>query len=1427
MSYLQLTCLGELRVQMAGAPLTGFQTDKMRALLVYLALEGRPHQRRDLTSFLWPGYREDSARNSFRQYLHQLRQLLRDDKPAVAGQPPWLLVTRQTVQFNPAARLDVDVVRFTGLLADVAAHAHAHLSTCPACLARLRAAMALYQGDFLAGFTVADSDGFEEWRRIRQEQLHLQALEALHQLADAAETAGDAEQALQDSHRQLAMEPWQEVAHRRIMRILARRGQRAAALAQYRHCRQVLAEELGAAPAAATTALYEQIRAGAFETNETPPGLATAQAAAHRTQAGSVASDQATAGRATSDPVKRPAVRDWDKMPTVRQFHGRTRELATVTSWVSDQRCRLVLVLGIGGVGKSTLAAQTVRAVADQFDAVIWSSLLNAPPPGEILRQWLRVLTQPAGITPPEDEAEQFRLLMQLLRQQRCLLVLDNVESILLSQPGADASGSQPAGTLRPGYEGYTRLLQSLGEDRHRSCLLITSRELPHVLSNQRDQSPTVQVLALAGLETKAGQALLQAHGLAPDDQATLALVNQYSGNPLALQIVSHTIADLYAGDIAAFTAEGAPIFDDIRVVLDQQLARLSRLESELLLWLAIEREPITPVTLRNNLLDKGSQRTFLEALRALQRRSLLEKIGDGFTLQNVIIEYLTDRLVEGVCAELLEDADAGQQTVTDAAASRFTQSLLNRHALLKVSATESVRQSQVRLILHPIVERLLAQVGKKWLVQQLQRWLDGLRAAESPRQGYAAGNLLNLLLHLEADLSGFDFSGLAVWRADFRGAYLPNLDLTDADLSGSVFTHSFGFLGTLQFNAANELMLVDVVDNRLRLWQLREAALYQEVALPNLPIFSLTMSRDCKTVAFHTVAHQLMLVDLAGQQPFLPLRAHAHPIWRYAFSPDDQWLISGDASGLVCLWDRQSGQLVQARQLAATSITAVAVAPDGETIAAATVTGTVYLWSLTDDQTMQTLQGHTEEVATLSFAQNGHLLAAGSHDTTVCVWEVPGGQLRYRLRGHTQPVRRSFATATGPLLITGGPEPFVYVWDLERGVARHLLASHGSGLETFALSPDGNRAAILDRNTIVSLWDTQQGQRIDSYPIYRNVIAAVDFSPDGGTLLSGGGDGALYLWQLRDGPAAQVSARIPAHKQRITGVAFSADGQLLASSDDDHLIRLWDRASHQLLRTLDGHTASISGLAFSPDGQLLASSSYDGTVGVWSVSSGQRRYELVGHNNIVSCCAFSAHGNVTGQGAPPLLATGSLDQTILLWDTARGEVYQRLLGHTNGISRCAFSADSRRLISTSYDHTCCVWDTITGQRLATWETYPASYITVTCHPVYPILAVSGDDHIVRLLDLESGQLLAELHGHQEFVVSLRFHPQGQWLASAAGDQTIRLWDVAAAIQQGGKHQALQTLKTPGPYAGMKLAGVTGISAAQKSTLQALGAVGA
>lgn len=1446
MAYLTLSFLGGFQAILNDHPLTAFESNKGRALLAYLAVErtGMAHSRSSLAELLWPGYGEENARASLRQRLHHLRKSLGYyDRQATSAHetPELLLVTRQTVHFNPDADIWVDVTQFSNLLAQCSRHDHPHLATCKTCLPPMRQAIALYRGDFLAGFAVDDSVEFEEWRRNKQEELHIQALYLLSILTDAAEADGDYMAARQYARRQIDLEPWREAAHRRLMQILVQSGDSRGAIAQYHVCRQIVQQELGVEPEAETVALYEQIRQAnpaesAWKVDRNNPVTTRTELHAQNGKLpnsklpnGNVANGELINGQPAATPLPHAPPHSplyhWDKMPIVHHFHGRSREVETLTNWVRDERCRLAVVLGIGGIGKSALVARTVRAVAGEFAGVIWSSLLNAPPPGELLRHWLRLLAPAPETTPPEDEAELLHLLLHSLRRHRYLLVLDNAESILRSTSEDDHHGAELVGALRPGYEGYAHLLQSLGQDNHPGCLLMTTRELPQALSNHRYQAPTVQLLSLAGLDVQAGQALLQTHGLAAGDLAALRLVEQYSGNPLALQIVANTVVDLYNGDIHAFTGEGAPVFDDIRTILDQQVARLSSLERELLFWLAIEREVVTPATLRSNLVDKGSQRTFVEALRGLQHRSLLEKAGNGFTLQNVIIEYLTDRLVEGVCAELVDEK------TRDSALALATQPLLNHHALLKADAAESVRQSQVRLILRPVAERWLAKVGKTRLLQQARRWLDWLRRAETPHAGYAAGNLLNLLLYLNVDVTDLDFSGLAVWQAYLRGAYTPGLDLRHADLTGSVFTHRFGDIVALLFGADGDLSVAGIRDGALRIWGAVTGELRQECSLEGLRPVATGWSEDGRIAAVATADFVVHLFDVAAGRRLAQLSGPTNPIWRICFSADGGQVACGDTSGQVTVWST-SGQRLHSLRGHANAITALAFAMGSarqEYLASGGVDNIVCLWNTRSGEQIHRLEGHTSEVAALGFALDGAVLATASHDCSVRLWDVERGSVLHLLQRHTQLVRRIAVTPEGNLLATNSGDKLIYLWDAQSGEVRHLLGDHAVIVNRISFSPDGQKLATFDINGALCLWDVQSGQRLNAFPVYRNSIRSADISPDRREVVAGGSDGSLYLWDLGDSEpddhhrtptegdhpqfAVALRARLPGHRHSLAAVGFSPDGETLASGDTGHTILLHNLRT-QTRQTLLGHRSDIVSLAFNADGRLLASGSGDGAVLVWATAAGQKLHTLQGHSNAVLSCRFSPQGT--------LLASGSLDFTICLWNAEAGELLHTLHGHTNAVQSVAFSADGRCLYSSGFDQCIRVWDTESGQLLATWPTPNTVLLSLSVHPAGALMAAGAEDQMVYLLDLASGQVRSALPGHSDLVNSVKFSGDGRLLLSASADETVKLWQVDAT---SGRALSCQTLSPPGPYAGMKIAGVTGISAAQEAALKALGAV--
>ncbi|HEV2582651.1 MAG TPA: NB-ARC domain-containing protein, partial [Ktedonobacteraceae bacterium] len=276
---------------------------------------------------------------------------------------------------------------------------------------------------------------------------------------------------------------------------------------------------------------------------------------------------------------------DWDDALAETLFYGRQRELDLLSEWVIEERCRVVSVLGQGGIGKSALATQVMHRVAEGFEVVIWRSLRDVASCEALLDDCLQVLApQELGGISSSLESRQ-GLLLECLRSRRVLLVYDNLESFL--------EEGENSGRMRTGYEGFSRVLRRIAETEHRSCLLLTSREKPSDLVPLEGNRAPVRVLRLGRLDAQACEQLLAERGVVGSTSEQLRLVEAYAGNPLALKIVARTIVELFEGQIAPFLEQGEVVFGGVRALLDEQYARLSVVEQSVLLWLAILREPV------------------------------------------------------------------------------------------------------------------------------------------------------------------------------------------------------------------------------------------------------------------------------------------------------------------------------------------------------------------------------------------------------------------------------------------------------------------------------------------------------------------------------------------------------------------------------------------------------------------------------------------------------------------------------------------------------------------------------------------------------------------------------------------------------------------------------------------------------------------
>ena len=235
--------------------------------------------------------------------------------------------------------------------------------------------------------------------------------------------------------------------------------------------------------------------------------------------------------------------------------------------------------------------------------------------------------------------------ILNCLKDRRCLVILDNVESVL--RPG------DPMMRYRDGYEGYGEFFELVAKTTHQSCLLLTSREKPRAIANWREQEDQFAHSHLRESESQRVRTCSdEISTFSGNDVDWEQIVTLYSGNPLALELVARHIDQVFDGDLAAFLKSGHPMFTDLEVLLDWHVERLTQAETELIYWLAIEREPVTHPTFTKIRSIRVSRERIASTLQSLQRRIPLEHIvSHQFALQPVLIEHLTTRLVNRVAS--------------------------------------------------------------------------------------------------------------------------------------------------------------------------------------------------------------------------------------------------------------------------------------------------------------------------------------------------------------------------------------------------------------------------------------------------------------------------------------------------------------------------------------------------------------------------------------------------------------------------------------------------------------------------------------------------------------------------------------------------------------------------------------------------------
>jgi hypothetical protein len=340
-------------------------------------------------------------------------------------------------------------------------------------------------------------------------------------------------------------------------------------------------------------------------------------------------------------------LQDWGEAPDASVFYGRTEELTKLKHWILKDRCRLVTLIGMGGIGKTSVSVKLAQQIQDKFEFVIWRSLLHTRPVKDLLADLIQFLSNERETNLSETVDGRISQLIRYLQVHRCLLVLDNAEAILRGCNSLKESYNYCPRNYREGYEGYGELLKRVGEAPHQSCLVLTSREKPKEIRLLEGETLPVRVLQLKGLHVAEVQEIFKAKGAflgSPADWSRL--IEYYAGNPLELNLVSTTIQKLFDGNISEFLKQNTAVFGDIQNLLEQQFERLTDVEKEIIKGLAINRQPASFSELREKIVPSISPQKLLEALESLEERTLIEKSSALFSLQPVVSEYLNHQLI-------------------------------------------------------------------------------------------------------------------------------------------------------------------------------------------------------------------------------------------------------------------------------------------------------------------------------------------------------------------------------------------------------------------------------------------------------------------------------------------------------------------------------------------------------------------------------------------------------------------------------------------------------------------------------------------------------------------------------------------------------------------------------------------------------------
>jgi len=504
-----------------------------------------------------------------------------------------------------------------------------------------------------------------------------------------------------------------------------------------------------------------------------------------------------------------------------------------------------------------------------------------------------------------------------------------------------------------------------------------------------------------------------------------------------------------------------------------------------------------------------------------------------------------------------------------------------------------------------------------------------------------------------------------------------------------------------------------------------------------------------------------------------LAFRGHEGDTSEVAFSPDGKLLATvGGSDKLVMVYEIPSGIEVFKLKGHDNSTHCVAFAPSGKQLASGDAGGVIKVWDTSTGANKATLRDPKGFVGSIAFRPGTDQVVSAS-GKEVKVWDVATQAELMTLEGHTVGIRSVAVTPDGKRIVSAGPDSMIKVWDALNGKELMTLRGHTATIHTVSISPDGTRLVSAGVNdNMIKVWDLDSGQELLTYRC-RNWPDCAAFSPDGGQIVSGDSSGEI---KVRDVTMYPLGTMLEGHRAYVHWLVFSPDGNSIVSCGADSAVKLWDVASGVEKSTWGKFMSRSFSVAFHPNGEEIALGKGDGRIVIWDTATKKVVRTISGHEDKITCISFNSDGR--------RLASGSSDKTVKVWNSTKGNCELTFHGHEKEVLAISFSPNDKHIVSGGSDNAVRMWDATDGSEIKVFEGHDWAVDSVT-YTADGQRIISGSAYgPARVWDVQNGVELVVLGGHDLWAGAMQVSPDGERIAYVnRTDNTVVVLDTATGMQ--------------------------------------------